>query len=376
MNDKSFSIMIIDDEPSIRNGIKAIIEKEIKDAYVPALAKDAQDGFNKIKGFNPDLIISDIVMPSMTGLELVKKIRQLGFNTPVILISGYDDFAYAQEAIKLGVSAYILKPISRSELITTILKEKDRVAKSVSLKYSDEAFKVASNMFLERLIRGEVKSEEEALRGIKAFRPDMKEGDKTVVLIDSKERFDMSSIEPLASFNYSDYLVLIMPGKEQYSIHSMRLLIEQNTNLLIGVGCSVNQFYQLTKSYQSALLALSYSIYSNGSGIFTQTDISNEIPRMTTGDIDTGHVKALLISKDEKELESWVDGFILSLLNGKTPPPNYIKGMCIFFLNDLMKRLSEASLLSKKYLQEASTASISHIANINELKDIVTTQSH
>lgn len=370
MSSKTFSIIIIDDEPSIRNGIKNIIEKEIEGAFIPALAKDANEGLEIIKQYNPDLIISDIVMPGLTGLELLKNLRENGCDTPVILISGYDEFSYAQQAIKLAVSAYILKPISKTELITTILNEMNNKAVSNKYRYDDEAIKAASNMFLERLIRGEVKSEEEAIKGINAFMPDMKEGDKTVCVIDSKSKsVDLSSLDYLASFPYLGYIVVIMPGKEQYAIYSMRLLIKNNDNLLISIGCSVNQFYLLTKSFKNALLSLSYSFYQNGNRLFTQSDISTVRPNMTTSDIDSESVKSILVSRDETKIEKWIDNFIISLLDGETPPPNYIKGMCTFLLNDVTKRLYDSSLLNKNYLDNFSTSDISTISSIEELKD-------
>lgn len=351
MSSKTFSIIIIDDEPSIRNGIKNIIEKELEGVFIPALAKNAAEGFELIKQYNPDLIISDIVMPGLTGLELLKNLREEGYDTPVILISGYDEFAYAQQAIKLSVSAYILKPISKNELLATILKEMNNKVENNKYRYDDEAIKAASNMFLERLIRGEVKSEEEASKGIKAFIPNMKEGDKTVCIIVAKSKaVDLSAIDYLASFPYLGYTIVILPGKEQYAIHSMRILLEYDNTLQISVGCSVNQFYLLTKSYNSALLSLSYSFYKNGNKLFTQSDISTIRPNMTTSDIDSESVKSILLTRNEEEIEKWIDKFINSLLDGGTPPPNYIKGMCIFLLNDVTKRLYDSSLLNKNWL--------------------------
>lgn len=372
MSSKTFSIIIIDDEPSIRNGIKNIIEKELEGVFIPALAKNAAEGFELIKQYNPDLIISDIVMPGLTGLELLKKLREEGYDTPVILISGYDEFAYAQQAIKLSVSAYILKPISKNELLATILKEMNNKVENNKYRYDDEAIKAASNMFLERLIRGEVKSEEEASKGIKAFIPNMKEGDKTVCIIVAKSKaVDLSAIDYLASFPYLGYTIVILPGKEQYAIHSMRILLEYDNTLQISVGCSVNQFYLLTKSYNSALLSLSYSFYKNGNKLFTQSDISTIRPNMTTSDIDSESVKSILLTRNEEEIEKWIDKFINSLLDGGTPPPNYIKGMCIFLLNDVTKRLYDSSLLNKNYLENLTTYEINKVDSIGELKDIL-----
>lgn len=72
--------------------------------------------------FQPDIIVCDVCMPYMTGLELTRYAREKNSNTRVIVISGYDDFKYAQEAIKAGASDYILKPVDEQELITELKK--------------------------------------------------------------------------------------------------------------------------------------------------------------------------------------------------------------------------------------------------------------
>ena len=94
----------------------------------------------------------------------------------------------------------------------------------------------------------------------------------------------------------------------------MRILLEYDNTLQISVGCSVNQFYLLTKSYNSALLSLSYSFYKNGNKLFTQSDISTIRPNMTTSDIDSESVKSILLTRNEEEIEKWIDKFINSLL--------------------------------------------------------------
>jgi two-component system response regulator YesN len=83
---------------------------------------DGLSAFNIIKEKNPDIVITDIRMPEFGGLELIKNAREIGSNAHFIIISGYSDFSYAQTAIKYGVDDYLLKPIKKKDLVTTLEK--------------------------------------------------------------------------------------------------------------------------------------------------------------------------------------------------------------------------------------------------------------
>ncbi len=113
-------ILVVDDEKFIRKGVVTILEKSgIKSLYLEE-AKNGEEALIMHGQNNYDLIISDIRMPKMTGLEFLKAIFRFVEKPHVIFISGFNDFDYAKEAIKYGASAYLLKPINKEELIETV----------------------------------------------------------------------------------------------------------------------------------------------------------------------------------------------------------------------------------------------------------------
>jgi len=112
----SYKVVIIDDELWTREVIKGIGAWNDLDLEVVGEASDGEFGYEIIKRTNPDIVISDVCMPRLSGLELIKTIKDNGFNCLIIMISGYDDFAYVQNAIRLGVKDYILKPIKPETL--------------------------------------------------------------------------------------------------------------------------------------------------------------------------------------------------------------------------------------------------------------------
>ena len=108
--------MIADDEPKIRQGLKSVLEEMKLPITVCAEARNGMEALEKIEQFQPDFILMDICMPKLSGIQFLEELRKLDKNCPVIVISGFNEFSYAKQAIKLGVSEYLLKPIAEEEL--------------------------------------------------------------------------------------------------------------------------------------------------------------------------------------------------------------------------------------------------------------------
>ncbi len=119
-----YTVITIDDEPLVKKTLRVLVESYPDDLFqVVDEAEDGQDGWERIERHAPDLIITDLNMPIMSGLELIERLRASGRQTDVAVLSGYDDFDYAREALRHGVVDYVLKPI-RPEAIRQLL---DRV---------------------------------------------------------------------------------------------------------------------------------------------------------------------------------------------------------------------------------------------------------
>lgn len=114
------SILLVDDEPLVIKGIRIILERSHLPIDTIREAENGEEALSVIKEETPDILITDIRMPKMDGLELCSKIYKKCPKTGILIISGYDDFAYAQQAIKYGVREYLLKPVQKTELIKAI----------------------------------------------------------------------------------------------------------------------------------------------------------------------------------------------------------------------------------------------------------------
>lgn len=115
-------VVVLDDEEKVLNLICALIPWDSLGLELVGTAGDGFDGLSLIKEKSPDILITDIRMPSLDGLELLEKAKAINSNLQVIIISGYRQFDYAKKAIKYGVSDYLLKPIKQDELISALKK--------------------------------------------------------------------------------------------------------------------------------------------------------------------------------------------------------------------------------------------------------------
>jgi two-component system response regulator YesN len=109
-------ILLADDERLIRLGLETMINELYPYEHTFYHAKNGNEVINQVKLHSPDIVFLDIKMPSMNGLEALEQCKSLVPSTIWIILSGYAEFAFAQKALSLGASHYLLKPISISEL--------------------------------------------------------------------------------------------------------------------------------------------------------------------------------------------------------------------------------------------------------------------
>lgn len=146
------TLLIVDDERNIRLGVKAIVDREYGSRYETMTASDGTEALAMIESRRIDIVITDIRMPEMDGLTLIRKTSEAGHRPAVIILSGYDDFNYAREAIQHDVKEYLLKPIVREELYRALERVEEELARgeqTAALHRAAERYKadVAASVF-------------------------------------------------------------------------------------------------------------------------------------------------------------------------------------------------------------------------------------
>lgn len=143
----SIKVVIIDDEHWTREVIKSLVDWAALDLVLVGESSDGDFGLELIETFKPEIIITDVHMPNMNGIQLVERLRNSGSDSEVLIVSGYDDFDYVHSAMKLGVSDYLLKPIKQNVLNEQLKSCVDKIDAKRSIGANKEV--IVATGFLE-----------------------------------------------------------------------------------------------------------------------------------------------------------------------------------------------------------------------------------
>lgn len=142
-----YSLLIIEDEPLIRKGIMTLIDFKALNIAQCFEAEDGEEGQAVFKAQNPDLVLLDINLPSISGMDLAESFKKLNPRVKIAILTGYDYFDYAVKALRIGVDNYVLKPVTKQD-IALILKgliekiEQENIQSETS-KSIDSLFKLS-----------------------------------------------------------------------------------------------------------------------------------------------------------------------------------------------------------------------------------------
>ena len=118
-------ILFVDDEAIVREGLKKCIDWEVNGFEVVGAAENGEKALEYLGQLSVNIVVTDIKMPVMDGLELIRNSRESGYDSKFLILSGYDDFQYAQRALRYGADDYILKPIKEEELLDALIRIRD-----------------------------------------------------------------------------------------------------------------------------------------------------------------------------------------------------------------------------------------------------------
>lgn len=119
-------ILLVDDEMIVREGLKSCIDWEGNGFEIIGEAEHGEKALEYLRDCPAEIVVTDIKMPVMNGLELIRRSREENISTRFLILSGYDDFQYAQQAIRYGADDYILKPIKEEELLNALVCIRNR----------------------------------------------------------------------------------------------------------------------------------------------------------------------------------------------------------------------------------------------------------
>ncbi|NLV35579.1 MAG: response regulator [Clostridiaceae bacterium] len=122
-----YSLMVCDDEQIMIESVQHIVEKEFSNVKIIETARSGREAIEKTLTIKPDIILTDIKMPGINGLDAIKEIKKVHSDVKIVIVSVYEFFEYAKQAVELGVSEYLIKPVKKERLVDTLQRIIDQL---------------------------------------------------------------------------------------------------------------------------------------------------------------------------------------------------------------------------------------------------------
>lgn len=317
-----YSLMIAEDETIERTTFKMLLSKYLPEIEVVAEAANGREAFELAQEFRPDIIIMDLKMPGIDGIEAIRLLNsKAGFKSRIVILTAYDNFNYIQEALRLGVSDYLLKPAKREKIIHTLRKVIEEIdsnnasmenKKKVDQRLSEIKPYVESE-FISSLIFGDNEKNEQVKRLEFLNIPELSGYCMAIYLMSGNasgefgEHQDGIPGSEIKKFIFNkiktgykstvislvaNKIVAFVPvgsGMDEYqtmldSINSASNIYREvrkvfKTDIYIGIGGLRNQLEDLTDSFRNALTALKYC--RMGNCVVHYGDVANEMAGQT-----------------------------------------------------------------------------------------------
>ena len=320
-------VFLVEDEVVVRNGIKNNINWSENDFIFSGETSDGELAYPMIKEIKPDIVITDIRMPFMDGLELSKLIKKEMPWIKVIILSGYEEFNYAKEAIEIGITKYLLKPISGIELLECIKDVRKIIRKEQNEKSNHAIFKKEMKEYEEdekrRLFHNAVNKGESLLQLLergKKLNIELSAMAYIIILlqfnIDVTDKFN-KLFEGKDNVVHFDLLfgkhALLLKGssegevltvKDNYIIKIKYAMVDyKEKSYFGGVGKTVKRLGDLGDSFDGASRAFAYRyIWDNNEILDHKTIMEEHESQIHNDDLNKANIKQL----DRKKVEAFL----------------------------------------------------------------------
>lgn len=391
-----YSVMMVDDEEAVREAMVGKLDWEQIGFQVIGTAENGEEALELAEKLRPDVVMTDIKMPFMDGLTFCHKLKERQKGTRLVIFSGFDEFDYAKEAIKLEVEEYFLKPIDPRELRSVFVRIKKSLDEEVDAKrnhdklfqYYIKSLPVMKEQFIMGLLEGRIGNEriqemnrsyevnlESDFYTVAVFRTDARH--QELINLSLKQIIDenMEGECDIHSFVYLDAVVVIlMINRATYFTKAIRELDQicksaqwlLEANVTAGIGQMVNSLEHLKVSYRGALDAVDYRVLLESNQAIYIQDIQPSINHdftLSEQDIQ-GVMKAVKLGK-RQELKVAVDALIYNLKNSKISLPRFQVAMM-----EMVMGLAKFGRSYNLNLEEVFDGKISFFQNVGKFESL------
>lgn len=326
-------VMLVEDEELILQGIRCIIDWEEISMSVVAMVHNGQEALERFKEDPVDIIVTDVEMPLMNGLELLEEIRKISPETRCIILSGYDEFEYARAALKLDVKEYILKPINEEQLKQALLDASKQLDEIERKKVEDVEDKIGWH----KLLQGKM-SRDEAMEFYQML-PKLDGGEKIYAAI---MKIDTGSVENqggiqviLAEIQEQPYeiriiylspdtlFLLLYIGKESEDGEAVDIFSRLQNDLesmygilsFLTVASPIEQYEDLSESYKAASKLQKYRVLEGYGSCVAQDYIQERKTQDVV--IDETLLRKMILKKDQDGVLQYIEDLFINNLRSE-----------------------------------------------------------
>ncbi|WP_080145908.1 response regulator transcription factor [Marinilactibacillus piezotolerans] len=307
-----YSVILVDDEPIVREGMEYIINWSEEGFEVIGSAENGLSGLKMIEEKNPDLVITDVKMPGLDGLKMIEKAKQLDNGAKYIVLSGYSDFKYAQNAVSLGTFHYLLKPIDENELLEVLDRVKKQIDRESKEKREQKTFQdyLTNQQIFSFIFHRNTSQTLAMLEDYKSFQLlEVKNENKQYTEQDCllfQEQLDASKI---FAYNYGESLfLLICDGSAQNNSALIRGEFIKR-NLQAAVSSEIYQISELPVLYKEILQLNSRRYFYPDNWIITPDAIRTEESDLSDRNL-LFHLKMAIKDNQKQAIEEVIDQFV------------------------------------------------------------------
>ncbi|MBU3127748.1 response regulator [Clostridium tagluense] len=358
-----YKLILVDDEEEVRKGIIQKIKWQEYGFELVGEAENGREALEMAEKFTPDVVVTDIKMPFMDGLQLSEELRKRFPTIKIIILTGFDKFEYAQKAVNLNIALYALKPVCSKEFIEVLLRVKSQIDEEMLKKKDMEALKehyarslpILKEKFLTYLITSKA-SKEEIEEKCKNYNINLNGNRFAVAAInidnkveykdkknDNSNEIDLNKFATLniveeilsknnrgIAFIHNELIVLISPHLEedrgfifntvQSTLEEIRQNIEKylKFTITIGLGTIISDVSHISDSYKNAILALDYRFIMGNNRIIWIEDIEPSSSKKKVFDEIMEHdLRSSIKVGTEIEIIKTIEGLFYELIDAK-----------------------------------------------------------
>lgn len=294
-------VLLVDDERIVVEGISSLVDWKRHQTTLIGTARNGLEAIRLMENDLPDIVITDIRMPGLDGLQLVEQAIQNGWDVRFIILSGYNEFDYAKTAMKYGVKHYLLKPCSEEQIMDALGKVAEEIRqerKKANFVQSiqerlDKVLPFAKEQFLKELITNKTYGKKEWGDYVKLFRSqlDVTNIQLALFMFEGEVEFEhMFALKNIAedicgeellkwSITIGDNVVLVLNETERHTLFKKIEQIREVFQQYYKIGTTValsdpGEIYEIRKLYRDTLECIRYRFYLGEGSVITKKDIS------------------------------------------------------------------------------------------------------